>query len=78
MLARLPGPPVATCFTCDEVIPLQFVSWHSEMSAQGRVVALLPYCERCVPERERRQAVQRLERDIQRVEIEGTFEAQAA
>jgi hypothetical protein len=41
-------------------------------------MALLPYCEECVPERERRLAVQRLERDLQRVEIQGTFEAQAA
>jgi hypothetical protein len=68
--ARVPGPHVAACFTCDEVIPLEFVRWYGEPSARGRVLALLPYCDHCVPDRERRGAIGSFETAIRHLEKE--------
>jgi len=47
VVAKFGGPPVAACFDCDQAIPLGYISWYGELSEKGRVVALLPYCDRC-------------------------------
>jgi hypothetical protein len=79
VLAWIAGPPVASCFGCDEVIPIQFVHWHGEVSVRGQILALLPYCEICTAGCERRHAIYRLEKALQRVETEGdSIEARAA
>jgi hypothetical protein len=58
--ARLAGPPVAACFNCDNTVPIPFIHWYGELSKKGRFVALLPYCDRCLVRRERKQALVQL------------------
>jgi hypothetical protein len=56
--AHLVGPKVVECFVCDAAIPIDYIHWYSELSNHGRLLALLPYCETCLDERELKYAEQ--------------------